>query len=73
MPKGPSCLPQGTGASLFRRCSTSSNWKFERKASSLRRGTEKTISQPRMKHGWNTDKKLGQLPQQIKRVNMRGH
>ena len=24
---------------------------------------EPRISQPRMKHGWNTDKKVGQLPQ----------
>src|SRR5208337_1918347 len=30
------------------------------------------ISQPRMKHGWNTDKKAGQLPQLINLVILRG-
>ena len=48
---------------MFRRWSIGPNWKLERKAKGLRKGTEKKISQPRMKHGWNTDKKVGQLPQ----------
>src|SRR5271166_1341674 len=61
----PSCLSPGTAASLFRRWSIGPNWKLERKAKGLRKGTEKKISQPRMKHGWNTDKKVGQLPQPI--------
>jgi hypothetical protein len=33
----------------------------------LRKGLLK-ISQPRMKHGWNTDKKEGSLPQLIQKV-----
>ena len=69
---GPSCLSRGTAASLFRRWSIGPNWKFERKARGLRKGTEKKISQPRMKHGWNTDKKEGQLPQPRNLVVMRG-
>ena len=65
LPRSPSCLSPGTAASLFRRWSIGPNWKFERKAKGLRKGTEKKISQPRMKHGWNTAKKVGQLPQPI--------
>ena len=46
---------------MFRRWSIGPNWKFERKARGLHKGTEKKISQPRMKHGWNTDKKVAEL------------
>ena len=61
LPRSPSCLSRGTAASLFRRWSIGPNWKFERKARGLRKGTEKKVSQPRMKN--NTDKKVGRLPQ----------
>jgi hypothetical protein len=43
-----------------------------RKARGLRKGTEKRISQPRMKHGWNTDKKAGQLARPMNLVVLRG-
>jgi len=57
---------------LFRQWSIGLNWKFEWKARGLRKGTEKKFSQPRIKHGWNTDKKVGQLPQPINLVIIRG-
>jgi hypothetical protein len=73
LPGSPSCLSPGTAASLFRWWSIGPNRKFERKARGLRKATEKKrISQPRMKHGWNTDKKQGQLPQLINLVILRG-
>ena len=65
-------LSQGTAAPLFRQWSIGLNWKFEWKARGLRKGTEKKFSQPRIKHGWNTDKKVGQLPQPINLVIIRG-
>ncbi len=58
---------------MFRRWSIGPNWKLERKARGLRKAIEKKrISQPRMKHGWNTDKKEGQLPQPINLVIIQG-